>query len=176
MGRSPETGGGDRIQPSEHPPADPTPGSNGVASQRQPDDHWEVAKQAFLTHRLPYALPDDPAREKWRRLLSFLTDRSTPGGKTLEVPRLTLEATADGWKVTLQHYTLSYKLVIAIDYLHEMWDELEARFSPGSRGWSLTKTGEAAKKRQSDETNSLAKHHDPVYDLAKGGGDPRKQG
>ena len=108
-------------------------------------------------------------------MLAFLTDRSTPGGKTLEVPRLTLEATPEGWKGTLQHYTLSVKLVVNVDYLHELFDEMERRFDRNARGWSATKTGEAAKRRQADEASNLAKHRDRLYDLAKGGGDPEKQ-
>lgn len=109
------------------------------------------------------------------RLLRFLTDRTTPHGKTLEVPKLTVEAAAEGWKITLQHYTLSLKLTFQIDYLEELFPALEERFEPNARGWAVTKTGEAAKRRQADEASNLAKRADPLYDKAKGGGDPRKQ-
>jgi hypothetical protein len=141
-----------------------------------PDGHWAPAEAAFLALRIPYGLGDDPARARWPNLLAFLTDRQTPKGKTIEVPRLTLVATAEGWTATVQHFTLSVKVVANFRYLADLLGALEAKWLPGATGWSATKTGEAAKRRAADEASQLAKSQDPLYHLAKGGGDPRKQG
>lgn len=170
VGRNPADGGTDGRSEGG---GEPAAGDNHLR-KGGPDEHWNVAQEVFLAVRDPYALPDEPAREEFPRLLRFLTDRQTPAGKSLEVPRLTLEATPEGWKATVQHYTLSLKFTRNFDYLHEIWAELEKAFN-SRRGWMATKTGEAAKRRQAEETSNLTKHPDELYNLAKGGGDPKKR-
>lgn len=123
---------------------------------------------------MPYGLADDPARELYKQALKFLTDRQYDQGKTREVPRVTIQATAEGWEISVQDYTLSVKVTAYARYLDEIWAALEAKFLPNATGWKETKSGEGYKRRKAEEERSLAKRRDEMYDLSKGERDPKK--
>jgi len=103
----------------------------------------------------------------------FLTDRQYPGGKSREVPRITLEATETGWRVVVTDYNLSVKLTHEFEHLSDFVNQLASCWLRKRGRWQATKSGEGYKRRKANEDSELAKRPDELYHLAKGGGDPK---
>lgn len=143
--------------------------------QDDSSDPYAQAKLTLENIRRPYGLPDDPARATWKRSLRFLTDRQFPGGKTREVPRVTIESQPDGFRLTATDYNLSVKGTVdfefAADWLKAFEDLIEGR-----RGkWIEVKSGDGYKRRKAEEERQLATNPDALYTLAKGGRDPKRR-
>lgn len=125
--------------------------------------------------RAPYGVPDDGMAVSHPLAWRFLTDRQFPGGKTREVPRVSLEALSDGWRLSVSDYNLSVKGTVEFPLLRDLWGSFEALMK-GRRGkWVEIKSGEGYKRRKAEEERQLASRPDELYTLAKGGGDPKKQ-
>lgn len=125
--------------------------------------------------RRPYGCPDDPLSKSHPKLWDWLTSRQTPGGKSKECPKITLELTDVGWRCTVKDFTLSTQLQVSYRHAFELFDALEAVMVPNSPGWTRMKAGDAWKAFKSREASDLAKEKDPIYDSAKGGGDLKKR-
>lgn len=120
--------------------------------------------------REPWGCLDDPSRLRYPTLLRFLTDRSLPGGKSREVPRLSIAATPKGFKATLTDYTLSMAYDVEFRHFEQLLEALTTGFTANCLGWRPVMVGEAYKARKEIERKQLESNPDEVYNAAKTGG------
>ena len=118
-------------------------------------EYYAAAKAGLLDVRRPWGQPDDPARARFPRLMSSLTDRQTPKGKKREVARISLVATKTGFRATLTDYLISMKLTVDFPRLENIMQALEDGIEGRLGWWDEVKSGEGWARRKADETKRL---------------------
>ena len=78
------------------------------------------------------------------------------------MPRISLVATATGWRMEVRDLLISYRLTVTFEHVEDWLAALEAGLDDPNANWEPIAQGEGAQKRRSLETRKLDRPEDDI--------------